>query len=369
MKRRRSGKSSGPTCRKGSGSIRLRPKRRCHGSTPTRTSENGQETTPEPTPTRAGLLRHAPPHPADFHPSNGERCALTGETDTIVVKGYVTKPWGFNYPSQTWRHPLSPYYRVKETSNEWLPLHFKSSAIGYRQWVGLTLKTKTGETALPADTVSLFLNERAKEIGINLPRSHRVGILAAGYAMDNMKPLDFTEAMLPLISTGDKERDFDLAGCAAAMVQAAEAAASLLLNALKVALYSDRKQGQPDNASAPLAAARARFWADTENAFYDTLRGLAAKQRDPSGSIYTEAKERWRKVIRDAALAIFDDLAPIDAPESPDIKNIVNARSLLYFALEGRNKAGAPIWNALNLTMPEKREKKDKANGKGRKAA
>ena len=74
-------------------------------------------------------------------------------------------------------------------------------------------------------------------------------------------------------------------------------------------------------------------------------------------------------MIRDAALLIFDDLAPIDAPESPDIKNIVNARSLLYFALEGRNKAGAPIWKALNLTMPEKREKKDKANGKGRKAA
>ena len=335
-----------------------------------RTSEKGQETTPEHADKAHAFFGMPRRIRLTFEPSNRERCALTGEIDTVVVKSYVTKPWGVNYPTTTWKHPLSPYYRLNEKSNEWLPLHFKSSAIGYRQWVGLTLKAKTNETSRPADAVSLFLNKRAQAVGINFLRNHRVGILAAGYAMDNMKPLDFTEAMLPLISTGDEERDFDLAGFAAAMVEGAKAAALLLLTALKVALYSDRKQGQPDNTSAPLAAAQARFWGDTENAFYDTLRSLARDATDePSGGVYTDAKEAWLKTISAVALAIFDDLAPIDAPESSDIKNIVSARSLLYFALKGRNKAGAPIWRALGLAMPEKQEKKGKTNGKGRKAA
>lgn len=201
------------------------------------------------------------------------------------------------------------------------------------------------------------MQERAEKIGINLSQNDRVGILAAGYAMDNMKPLDFMEATLPLISSVDTDRDCELAGCATAMVEAAEAAASLLLSALKMALWSGSKQGQLENGRAPLASARARFWADTEHTFYDVLRVLAGKTDDQGGRIYINARERWLKTIRDGALAAFDDLAPVDAPESPVIKNIVSARSMLFFALEGRNKAGAQIWT-LNLSMPAKREKK-----------
>ncbi len=304
----------------------------------------------------------------NFTPGNHERCALLGDTDQIVVRSYVTRPNGTKYPTETWRHPLSPYYLVKDKTNEaWLPLHFKAGAIDYRQWVGLTLRSKIGEVSLPADIVSLFLSERAKRIGIDTINNHRVGILAAGYAMDNMKPLDFTEAMLPLISTGDTERDFELAGCATAMVGGAEIAQSRLLSALKVALWSASKQAQPDNSKAPLAAARARFWADTENAFYDALCGLAAKADDQGGKIYIDAREAWLEMIREAALAIFDDLAPIDSPDSPDIRNIVSARKSLFFGL-----GGPAMFKALGLEVPppEKKEKKNrKANGKGRQAA
>jgi CRISPR system Cascade subunit CasA len=338
---------------------------------PTRTSETGRETTPEDAHSAHAFFGMPRRIRLIFEPSEGERCALTREADNVVVKSYVTKPWGFNYPTQTWPHPLGPYYGVKDKSGAaWLPLHFKSSTVGYRQWVGLTLRTKTSEAALPANAVSSCLKERARAIGIKLSEKHRVGVLACGYAMDNMKPLDFTEAMLPLIATGDEEGDACLAGCANEMVDGAKAASSLLLTALKVALYSDRKQGQPDSNSAPLAGAQARFWDNTENAFYDAVRGIARDASDaPSSAVYIEARKAWLQKIRRAALGIFDDLAPIDTPESPDIKNIVSARSFLFFALEGRNKAGAPLWKALNLNMPEKKEKKSKADGKGRKAA
>ncbi|MBT3070571.1 type I-E CRISPR-associated protein Cse1/CasA [Rhodomicrobium sp. Az07] len=304
-----------------------------------------------------------------FVPGNGERCAITGDTDDVVVRSYVTRPNGTKYLTHTWRHPLSPYYKTKDKvlGEIWLPLHFKASGVGYRDWVGLTLKERSAESdvaSLPADIVTAFLRKRAADIGLDVRQPNSVGLLAAGYAMDNMKPLDFTEAMLPLISTGDEKRDYDLAGCATAMVQAAEAASQLLLAALKTALYTDKKKAQPESGKAPLAAARARFWADTENAFYDTLRDLAKTTEDADGKVYVEARKAWRGMIRAAALAIFDDLAPIEAPDSPDLKNIVNARSMLFFGL-----SGPIIWKALGLAPPDKGEKKAKPNGTRRKAA
>jgi CRISPR system Cascade subunit CasA len=257
---------------------------------PTRTSEKGEETTEAHAHKAQAFFGMPRRIRLTFAAADGERCALTGDTDNVVVRSYVTRPHGFNYPTTTWKHPNSPYYRAKETSNEWLPLHFKTPAIGYRQWVGMTLRNGNA-LSRPAETVFTFIENRGREIGIDFAKD-QLGILAAGYAMDNMKPLDFTEAMLPLISTSDEERDIHLAVSATAMVQAAEVAASLLLTALKVALYSDRKQGQPDNSSAPLAVSRARFWADTESAFYSTLRGIAANATDdPSGGVYIEAKE------------------------------------------------------------------------------
>jgi len=302
-----------------------------------------------------------------FTPGNGERCAITGELDDVVVASYVTRPNGTKYLTHTWKHPLSPYYKTKdkELGEVWLPLHFKAAGVGYRDWIGLTLKNKADkkeETSLPADVVSTFLHARAVDIGLKVSVPNSVGLLAAGYAMDNMKPLDFTEAVLPLISTGNPTRDEDLAGCATAMVQAAEAASQLLLSALKTALYTDNKKAQPESSKAPLAAARARFWADTENTFYDTLRDLAQTTDEADNKVYVEAKKAWREAIRTAALSIFDDLAPIDAPDSPDLKNIVAARSMLFFGL-----SGPIIWKALGVERPEKAAKK--ANGTRRKAA
>jgi CRISPR system Cascade subunit CasA len=335
---------------------------------PTRTSHNDEITTPAHTHFAQAFFGMPRRIRLTFTPGNGERCAITGDTDAVIVTSYVTRPYGTYYPTHTWPHPLSPYYKSKdkELGEIWLPLHFKVSGVGYRDWIGLTLKSKDDkkeETSLPAHVVSTFLHARAVDIGLKVSVPNSVGLLAAGYAMDKMKPLDFTEAMLPLISTGDKERDYHLAGCAAAMVQAAEAASQLLLGALKTALYTDKKKAQPESSKAPLAAARARFWADTENTFYDTLRDLAVKAPDDADAkVYVEAKKAWREAIRTAALSIFDDLAPIDAPDSPDLKNIVGARSMLFFGL-----SGPIIWKALGVERPEKAEKK--ANGTRRKAA
>jgi len=287
--------------------------------------------------------------------TRGEPCGLLGLVDEFVVETYVTRPYGVNYTN--WRHPLSPYYKPNEKSNEYLPLHFKSSTVNYKQWIGLSLKEADG-LRTPANTVSVFMTDRAANLRIKPgDKRHRIGLLACGYAMDNMKPLDFTEAILPLISTGDKVRDGELASCAAAMVEAAELAASQLLSALKLALF---KKNPPDNSKTPLDAPRARFWAETEAGFYDRLREAAAAN-DASGAAFDQAREDWLPIIRKAALRIFDETAPVDSPEDPDIKYIVEARRFLNMAFSGYGPAGKKIFEALGLKVPESKKAKGKA--------
>ncbi len=285
-------------------------------------------------------------------------CDLIGLMDTIIAQNYVTRPYGVNYTN--WIHPLSPYYKVNEQSSDWLPHHFKSSTISYRSWVGLTLRGGKG-TRLPADIVNHFRLSRIRGLGIKDSDLNRSGgLLACGYAMDNMKPLDFTEAMLPLISTGDKERDKDLADCALSMVEAAELTASQLLTALKVALFSGDKV---DNGKTLLDTPRARFWAETEADFYRLLAEVAGLEENPDApfAMLDHIAATWLPIIRKAALRIFDETAPIDAPEEPDLEDIINGRSLLHFSLLGYGSMGKKIYKALRIPSPEKKKAEGKA--------
>jgi CRISPR system Cascade subunit CasA len=178
--------------------------------------------------------------------------------------------------------------------------------------------------------------------------------------MDNMKPLDFTEAMLPLISTGDTDRDADFGSCAYRMVAAAELAASQLLTALKIALFSGDKI---DNSKTVLDAPRARFWAETEPPFYDLLRKAAVGENTPKApyAVLNNTCAAWLPIIRDVAMRIFDETAPLDAPEDPDIEDIVQARSLLHFSLLGFGPTGKKLFTALGMTPPDAKKTKGKA--------
>lgn len=330
---------------------------------PTRTSakgEPGATTTPaHPDFHRAQAFFGMPRRVRlNFAQNTGDQaCDLLGHKDEIIVQNYVTRPYGFNYTDCI--HPLSPYYKVDEKSNNWLPLHFKSSVISYKSWVGLTLRGTKSETRRPADVVHNFIGNRRRRLGIKESDLNRsIGLLACGYAMDNMKPLDFTEAMLPLISTGDPERDKDLADCALHMVQAAELTASQLLTALKIALFDPEKKNQPDSNKTVLDAPRARFWAETEADFYRLLAVAASIEQNPQAAhaMLDHVAAAWLPVICNAALRIFDETAPIDAPEDPDLEDIVKGRSLLHSSLFGYGAIGNKIYDALNISPPEKKK-------------
>lgn len=323
---------------------------------PTRTSNKNESTTPE----------HVHPAQAFFgmprrirlnFVANTARlpCDLLGEADEVAVQSYITRPWGTNYTSWGKSHPLSPYYKQREQDSEWLPLHFKSSAVGYRQWTGLVLKHKDG-LRVPSDNIAVFLNERRREAGMS---AGDAGILACGYAMDNMKPLDFTEAYLPMVVTETPEADSDLAFVAKTLIEAADICARLLSSSLKRALFGNSPNIDSDNTA--LHAAKARFWSGTEEGFYALLRE-AAKAADETG-IATETKlaiyARWLPVLRQHCERIFDEIAPVDAPESPDIEHVVAGRTSLVLGLNGYGKQGAKLFETLSIPAPSQ-----KKNGK-----
>ena len=311
---------------------------------PTRTSNKNETTAPDhvhPAQAFFGTPRRIR---LNFVANNARMpCDLLGEADDVIVQSYITRPYGTNYTSWSKSHPLSPYYKQREQDSEWLPLHFKSSVVGYRQWTGLALKHGS-PLRVAAENVAVFLKDRRRDAGIEVGNEYKAGILACGYAMDKMKPLDFTEAYLPIIVTETEDGDRDLAFAAKTLIEAADICASLLSSGLKRALFGSSPN--IDSGNTALHAAKARFWSSTEESFYALLRD-AAKAAGETG-IATETKlaiyARWLPVLRQHSERIFDDIAPVDAPESPDIEHVVAGRTTLVLGLNGFGKDGSKLF-------------------------
>ena len=114
-----------------------------------------------------------------------------------------------------------------------------------------------------------------------------------------------------------------------------------------------------------LAPVRDRFWADTDRAFYEALRAagehLISQDGVPAprpGDVKGDAAEGGLEVLRRHAIAIFDDVVPIDSAEAQRIGDIVAARRNLILAFRGRVAAGRRLFKALGLPEPKKKPKK-----------
>ncbi len=288
---------------------------------------------------------------------DGEICDLTGQRDEVMVSGYVTRPWGTNYTAWSKGHPLSPYYKQKEKDVELLPLHAKSSRFGYRQYLGLALASEDG-LRLPAQCISDFRVTRAGEFSGAARQAMRdCQILVAGYAMDNMKPLDFAEALVPLVITGNPTSDKHIHDTARRFVNAADETARLLVTSVKRALYGARGEAARD--STVLQPVANRFWSDTEREFYDALRDAADHLISPDGVPVTrpgdtkrDLSDSWLLILNKHAFAVFDDVVPIDSAEAHRIADVVAGRKALGLGLAGYGGAGKKLYTALGLPPP-----------------
>lgn len=330
---------------------------------PTRVSDNGATTTPADVsrlqaffgmPRRVRLV---------FEPNaEGKACDLLGHVDSIIVRGYVTRPSGTNYVAWDRAHPLSPYYKPKPKDLEFLPVHLRSSRIGYRDWLPLQYDQRSGEASLPAACVTQFRSVGSGLFFADRAAMRRSRLIAAGYVMvpGQAKALDFGEALLPLIFASTPDGNGRLSELAEAMVSAASDVVYQLTSSVKLGLYGKRRKAAND--SAVLGPVRDRFWAETETGFYDALRSTADSV-DMPGEEWIDRKEdvraalgkAWHAVLRQRALAIFDDSVPIDSAEADRIEDIVNARKFLVLALEGYGKAGAALFKSLGVPPKPKK--------------
>ena len=267
------------------------------------------------------------------------RCDLTGEADAVQVTGWRQRPRGANYALWGGVHPLAPHYRQKPDS-ELLPLHPQPGGVGYRHWLGLVMRHPDG-LRLPAGAITTWRDEREKVAGGGTAR-----LLVAGYDMDNMKARAFVEAEMPLPAAADAATRTSLDELAARLVLSANLVAGLLRSAVRFALFS---QGATVKLDAELLASlRERLWDETEPAFFDLLT------RRPDA-----ATETWRKQLRDTALRLFDEAAPL-TPENgvSAAPRIGRARRNLVFALTGHGKDGTALAELLGLVAPAPKTKK-----------
>jgi CRISPR system Cascade subunit CasA len=322
---------------------------------PTRLSSTGGTTTPSDVDWRQAFFGMPRRIRLNFEP-NEERvaCDLTGETDDIIVRHYRTRQHGTNYEAWGGYHPLTPHYRAKASDPILYPVHGQGGHIAYRQWVAMIYGTKDA-SRIPAGCVSLFLAQRKDELRGD--RSFR--LMAAGYEMDNMKAVSFVEAETPDIRAPEGDTKL-VAAKAWDFVAAADKAARALGQAIRMALYGSAEEIKAD--STPLATAKDRFWAETNDRFFAILNAISLL---PTSDLATTAMvslaSDWRILMERAVLAIFDDMAPIGDARGPEVKRVVEGRRFLVRTLRGYGPRGVELFKDLQLPVPEPKSRKDKA--------
>ena len=239
-----------------------------------------------------------------------------------LVTHFVQKRYGADYPTSHWRHPLTPYY---SQGTDFLPVHPKPGGFGYRHWRGVVLQSDSRRRPL------------AMEQYLRDVEHGDCSLIVAGWAMDNMKPLDFMWSEQPVfrLSSGEDEER------AVEAVEAAEQAGFTLAKQVSIGT------GEDDITSGAGLRARESLFTDTQTEFEETLGSMS------SGSPFLP--ELWVQELRRAAMAIFDaevtpGLADLSEARRTDA---IKARRQLLAAFAGRGAAGKKIFDALRLQAVE----------------
>ena len=75
----------------------------------------------------------------------------------------------------------------------------------------------------------------------------------------------------------------------------------------------------------------------------------------------TASARHWLGIMRRAALATFDRLAPVPLQDAEKAKTIVNAYGILNKTFVGRTKQSKSLYDKLELPLPDKKTKKEAA--------
>lgn len=284
---------------------------------PTRTSDDGAETTPQDVhpdqlfwamPRRIRLLVAAK--------EPDSTCDLCGEKGSLSFRNYVAKNLGVNYAGP-WMHPLSPYF----IANDGTPsaVHPQPGGIGYRHWLGLVQSSQGNKgRRQPARAIERFVREVGRDLRL----------WAFGYDMDNMKARCWYDSIMPLVLADPAVREAYEAQVAA-LVSSAQQASRMTRGQIKKAWFRDGAEVTGD-----LSFVEWRLWHDTEGRFFESLHRLrdALTRGDDAIPILKD----WHRCLVQTARAIFDEFSQAGAFEAVDPRRVALAWHGLQRGLYGR---------------------------------
>lgn len=253
------------------------------------------------------------------------------------VTGVIQRPYGTNYGY--WRHPLTPYYRMKPADPP-LPVHPRAGRFCYRNWLGV-LAQAAGDDLRERAAVLDEYDGRVRD-------SERLAarVIVAGWAMDNMKPRDFTWSRQPLVSLPP-----DGMARLAGMIEAAEAFRSALRQALKPVVGE----------GTALESLQEEFFLRTDGPFHQRFAAMAAG---------ADVASAWLGDMQRVGMAIFDAAAVPGLADRRVVKEtvagragtgtgaVVDAREFLRVSFAGYGKFGQAAFQALGLPLPERKQQK-----------
>ncbi len=218
-------------------------------------------------------------------------CSICERPSLTMVSNFRSRPNGFNYPSNAWRHPLTPY---REKDGAWLPIRPKSDGLGYRHWLAWVLAL--GQSAA----------QRAKVVDQALVHRQRqmVGGLCLwsfGYEMRKDKVVAWHESALPLyqLAACDKDQQHLIQSEVSRWLAGAELVSMYLRGCVKDAWFSGNARGDFGHIDAA-------FWSTTEPAFYRHLQTLIEASRSSTEHLALPVREAWHTTLRNTALRLFD---------------------------------------------------------------
>lgn len=255
-------------------------------------------------------------HPVEAFFGMPRRLRLV-ERDGLIV-GVIQRRYGINYAG--WAHPLTPYYRVKEGA-ELLPRHPRAGRFGYRNWLGVVADDGVGTTTQRAEIVRDW-----PERSMGAPAD----LVVAGWAMDNMKPLDFMWSTPPLVKLPTE---------ATLLLRDLIEAADLFGRALGGALVPVLAEGEARE------AVRERFFSESQSTFENHLRAI--EERVDRAAI----ARQWVADLRKVALQLFEAeaLPGLADRETSVQKKIVAAHRSLRNAFRGFGRSGAKAYGVLDI--------------------
>lgn len=282
-------------------------------------------------------------HPAEAFFGMPRRLRLMEQDGAIT--GVVQRPHGNNYAG--WEHPLTPHYRRK-VGAELLPRHPPAGVFGYRHWLGIVAADEKQEKD--------GLRQRAKVVRGWWPRSRYLDdshaeVIVAGWAMSNMKPLDYSFSTAPLIELTEAA-----ASALPGLVEAADQFALALRKALRPVLAKDEVRGDKrGKLSRVLLEARE---AVREEFFIRSQPDFEARVRElQQGHAPAEVARRWRDLTQRLALDLFDTqaLPGLSERDPKGQQDIVTERQRLLATLRGHGEYGKQAYAALDLPPETKK--------------